>query len=148
MHARPDMLCQEIMHRRVCSVRESDDLALVARTMREENIGFVPVLDSDDVLVGVLTDRDIVVRALVASSDPRRMLAGEIMSRDVVVCRPTDGVETAERKMRDRRISRLLIVDSEGAIAGVISLSDIAQYDSPGRVGRTLQAIAERKYAF
>lgn len=142
------MLCQEIMHRRVCSVRDSDDLALVARTMREENIGFVPVLDSDDVLVGVLTDRDIVVRAYVGPTDPRRLMASEIMSRDVIACRPTDTVEAAERKMRERRISRLVIVDGEGAIAGIISLSDIAQYDTPGRVGRTLQAIAERKYAF
>jgi CBS domain-containing protein len=141
------MLCQEIMHRRVCSVRDSDDLALVARTMREEDVGFVPVLDSDDVLVGVLTDRDIVVRSFVGA-DPRRVLVGSIMSGDVIVCRTTDAVETAERKMRERRVSRLVIVDSDGALAGVLSLSDIAQYDSPGRVGRTLQAIAERKYAF
>ena len=142
------MLCQEIMHRRVCSVRDSDDLALVSRTMREENIGFVPVLDSDDVLVGVITDRDIVVRSFVGTSDPRRMIVGEIMSRDVIACRPSDSVETAERKMRERRISRLVIVDPDGDIAGILSLSDIAQYDTPGRVGRTLQAIAERKYAF
>jgi CBS domain-containing protein len=142
------MLCQEIMHRRVCSVRESDDLALAARTMRDENIGFMPVLDSDDVLVGVITDRDIVVRSFVGTSDPRQMLVGSVMSRDVIACRPTDTVEIAERKMRNRRITRLVITDPQGAPAGVLSLSDIAQYDSPGRVGRTLQAIAERKYAF
>jgi CBS domain-containing protein len=142
------MLCQEIMHRRVCSARDSEDLALVARTMRDENIGFMPVLDSDDVVIGVVTDRDIVVRACVGAVDPRRVLVGEMMSRDVISCRPTDSVEVAERKMRERRITRLVVVDADGALVGVISLSDIAQYDAPGRVGRTLQAIAERKYAF
>jgi CBS domain-containing protein len=142
------MLCQEIMHRRVCSVRETDSVALVARTMREEDVGFVPVLDSDDVVVGVLTDRDIVVRACVGPVDPRTVLVGTVMSREVVTCRPTESVENAERKMRERRVTRLAIVDGEGALVGVLSLSDIAQYDAPGRVGRTFQAIAERKYAF
>lgn len=142
------MLCQEIMHRRVCTVRESDEIALAARTMREENVGFVPVLDSDDVVIGVLTDRDIVVRACVGPDDPRRALVASAMSRDVVACRPGDTVEAAERKMRERRITRLVVIDEDGMLAGVISLSDIAQYDAPGRVGRTLQAIAERKYAF
>lgn len=136
------------MHRHVCSVRESDDVALVALTMRDENIGFVPVLDSDDVVIGVVTDRDIVVRACVGPSDPRRVLVGSMMSRDVISCRPTDTVETAERKMRERRVTRLVILDDGCSLAGVISLSDIAQYDTPGRVGRTLQAITERKYAF
>jgi CBS-domain-containing membrane protein len=142
------MLCQEIMHRRVCSVRESDEIALAARTMRDENIGFMPVLDSDDVVIGVVTDRDIVVRACVGPIDPRRMLVGEMMSRDVISCRPTDSVELAERRMRERRVTRLVVIDADGALVGVLSLSDIAQYDAPGRVGRTLQAIAERKYAF
>lgn len=142
------MLCQEIMHRHVCSVRDTDRVALVARTMRDEDVGFVPVLDSDDVLVGVVTDRDIVVRACVGVDDPREVLVGNVMSRGVVVCRTTDSVEDAERKLRERRVTRLPIVDDAGALVGVLSLSDIAQYESPGRVGRTFQAIAERKYAF
>jgi len=50
--------------------------------------------------------------------------------------------------MREHRISRLLVIDTDGSLVGVISLSDISQYETPGRVGRTLQAIAERKYAF
>jgi CBS domain-containing protein len=142
------MLCREIMHRHISTARESDEVRSVAGTMRDENIGFVPVLDEGGVVVGVVTDRDIVVRACVGIADPRRVLVGSMMSRAVISCRPTDGVETAERRMREHRISRLLVIDDDGALAGVISLSDIAQYDSPGRVGRTLQAIAERKYAF
>jgi CBS domain-containing protein len=146
--ARSPMLCQEIMHRRICSVRETDDVALAARTMRDEDVGFLPVLDSDDSVIGVVTDRDMVVRACIGPVDPRQILVGAVMSRDVVACRPTDSVEVAEGKMRARRITRLVVIDSDGTLVGVISLSDIAQYDAPGRVGRTLQAIAERKYAF
>jgi len=142
------MLCLEIMHRRVCSVRETDNLAIVAHTMREENVGFVPVVDSDDVVVGTLTDRDIVVRACVGGTDPRDVTAGEVMTRGVVFCRPRDTVESAENKMRRHHITRLPVIDEDGAIVGVLSLSDLAQYDVPGRLGRTLQAITERKYAF
>lgn len=141
------MLCREIMHRNVCSVRETDDVALVARTMRDQNVGFIPVLDRDGLLGGIVTDRDIVVRGCVGPVDPRTQLVQSIMTRDVIACRPTDTVEHAERKMRERRITRLVVVD-DGELVGVLSLSDIAQYDAPGRVGRTLQAIAERKYAF
>lgn len=142
------MRCLEIMHRHVCSVRETDNVALAARTMREEDIGFLPVLDSDDVVVGAVTDRDIVVRGCVGTTDPRQLLVGSVMSPGVISCRPGDPVESAERKMRAHRITRIPIIDDDGALVGVVSLSDVAQYDLPGRVGRTLQAIAERKYAF
>lgn len=147
MQARGLMLCQEIMHRHVCTVRETDTIALLSRTMRDEDIGFVPVLDGDDVVVGVITDRDIVTRACVGAQDPRAVLVGSVMSRGVIACRPTDTVEHAERLMREHRISRL-VVQQDGSILGVLSLSDVSQYETPARVGRTLQAIAERKYAF
>ncbi len=136
------------MHRRVCTVRETDDVGLLSRTMYDENVGFVPVLDSDDVVVGIVTDRDVVVRACVGDTDPRRALVGSIMSRSVISCSPTDAVDDVERTMREHRISRIVVLDDHGALVGVLSLSDIAQYEPPARVGRTLQAIVERKYAF
>lgn len=142
------MRCHEIMHRRVCTVRETDNVALLCRTMHDENVGFVPVVDGDDVVVGIVTDRDVVVRACVGTGDPREVLVGSIMSRGVVSCAPTDAVDDVERMMREHRISRVVVLEDSGALAGVLSLSDIAQYEPPVRVGRTLQAIVERKYAF
>lgn len=136
------------MHRRVCTVLETDDVALLSRTMHDENVGFVPVLDADDAVVGIVTDRDIVVRACIGAVDPRRVPVGSIMSRAVVSCAPTDAVVDVERTMRERHISRIVVLEESGALAGVLSLSDIAQYEQPARVGRTLQAIVERKYAF
>lgn len=144
----PGMRCHEIMHRRVLTVRETDTVALLSRTMHDENVGFVPVLDGDDVVVGIVTDRDVVVRACVGATDPRAVLVGSIMSRGVVSCSPMDPVDDVERTMRERRISRVVVLEDDGSIAGVLSLSDIAQYEPPARVGRTLQAIVERKYAF
>ena len=142
------MRCREIMHRSVFTVRETDNVGLVARLMREENVGFVPVLDSDDVLVGVVTDRDVVIRGCAGTQDPREVTASTIMSREPITCRPNDDVAEVERRLRKHRVGRLVVVDADGSLCGVLSLSDIAQYDSPASVGRTFQAIAERKYAF
>lgn len=136
------------MHRRVCTVRESDTVALLARMMRDEEVGFVPVLDERGAVVGIVTDRDVVVRGCVGADDPRGLPVGSVMSRGAITCAPDDEVEAALHTMRQRRISRILVLDRDGAVAGVLSLSDIAMYDAPSRVGRTLQGIVERKYAF
>ena len=140
------MLCREIMHRRVCTVRETDTVIAVARIMREEDVGFVPVLDPEGRVAGVVTDRDVVVRACVGVRPMHETVVSAIMSRGAVACREEDPVENAEHLMREHRISRVVVLDARGALAGILSLSDIAQYEPPARIGRTLQAIVERKY--
>lgn len=61
---------------------------------------------------------------------------------------PTVAAVDVERAMREHHISRIVVLQESGALAGVLSLSDVAQYEQPARVGRTLQAIVERPYAF
>lgn len=140
------MLCREIMHRHVCTVRETDTVTSVARIMREEDVGFVPVLDREGRVAGVVTDRDVVVRACVGVRPMHETVVSAIMTRGPVACREEDPVERAEHAMREHRITRLVVLDAAGALAGVLSLSDVAQYQAPARIGRTFQAIVERKY--
>lgn len=132
------------MKRHIHRARPTDSLRAVAQKMREEDIGFLPVCDEEDRVMGVVTDRDIVVRAC---ADDRSMSATRvetILSPDIIACRPTHGVGHAEALMRKHRKSRIVVTDADGKLVGVISLSDIAQYEP--RAGETLAAVASRKY--
>lgn len=95
-----------------------------ARLMRDLGIGSVFVADNG--VVGILTDRDITVRALADARDPRTTAVGEICSQDdIAFVNADDDVERAEQIMRSRAVRRLPVID-EGRLTGVISLGDIA----------------------
>jgi CBS domain-containing protein len=104
----------------------------------------VPVVDAHDRVVGVLTDRDIVIRAI-AEGKSHRTRVGALMSRDLVTCGPEDDVTEAERKMSRARKSRAIVVDGGGRAVGVISLSNLAQVEEPERTASVLRAVTERE---
>jgi len=141
------MLCQEIMKRDVRSVAELDVVLVAARLMRDHDLGFLPVCDEAQRVVGIVTDRDLAVRVCAMNARPAAVAVTSIMSRGVVACRTTHSVAHAEAIMRRHRVTRLVVLDEDGRLAGVLSLSDIAQYERPALLGRTLRVIAERKYA-
>lgn len=149
--SRGPMRCMEIMRRPVFTIGEADEVTVAARRMRDEDIGFLPVCDVHGVVVGILTDRDIVTRAyadVVASDgDSCAMPVRKVMTRGVIACQPDDLVQKALGQMRKHRVTRVLIVDLERRPLGVLSLSDVVQYESAAKVGRVLRAISERKYA-
>lgn len=140
------MRCLEIMRQWVQSVVEDDTVQTAAWLMRESDVGFVPVRDAGGTVIGVLTDRDIATRVCASDDRASEITVGAVMTRGVVACRPDDPVARATQLMRRHRLTRILITDALGAPVGVLSLSDIAQYERPARTGRTLQAVAERKY--
>lgn len=117
-----------------------------ARLMQDVDVGFLPVCDASGAVVGVLTDRDIVTRVCAVDSSASATPVGTVMTRALIACHPDDTVAKAAARMREHRVTRIVIVDRERAPVGVLSLSDIAQYDRPAKVGRTLQSVAERKY--
>jgi len=120
------------------SVREA------ARKMRDLNLGFMPIVDDAQQLVGVLTDRDIVVRA-VAEDRKARTAVEEVMTEEVITCDPEDDVERAEALMSVNQKSRLVCVDETGQVVGVISLSDIAQYEDETRAGEVMANVTQRE---
>ena len=138
------MLCKEIMTSELVMVAPDDTIAVAGRMMRDANIGFLPVCNEDRLVVGTVTDRDLAIRA-VASGRPAETPVGEIMSQDVVSCRPTDELEVAERLMRIRRKARMLCTDGELHLYGIISLSDIAQHETAKAVGELLRRITDRE---
>lgn len=109
--------------------------------MREKNIGFLPVCDSSSAPIGTITDRDIAVR-VVARNLASATAVSDVMTRDVVACRTTDDVEHAKALMAQHQKSRIMCIDDAGHVAGVISLSDIAQ---KGDAAATLRDVSARE---
>jgi CBS domain-containing protein len=139
--------CREIMKRPVLCVRNDETVQDAAQLMRDHDLGFVPVSDAGGVVIGVLTDRDVVTRVCASGERSCDLRVETIMTRDVIACRATDRLSRAIALMRRHRLTRVLVTDTVGRAVGVISLSDLAQYERPWRIGRTLQTVAERKYA-
>ena len=116
--AAPGARCTDIMKTNPQSVREDDPLRLAADIMAAANIGFLPVCDDGGKVVGTITDRDIVVRAVAQSSIPRLARVSEMMSRNVVSCRPDDELALAEQFMAQYQVSRLAVTDDDDIIGG------------------------------
>jgi CBS domain-containing protein len=137
------MLCEEIMKRQVECIGLNDTAQSAAQRMLEQNIGFLPVCDQAKKSIGTITDRDIAIR-LVARGLPASAKVADIMTREVISCGPKDDVRKAERLMARNHKSRIVCLDDDGYVVGVISLSDIAAKDSE-RVGQTLAEVSERE---
>ncbi|ADI27441.1 CBS domain-containing protein [Geobacillus sp. C56-T3] len=119
-----------------------DNLYEVAVKMRDFNVGAIPIVD-DGRLVGMITDRDIVVRGM-AEKRPGSTAVTEVMSRDLVTLSPDDSVQKAADMMARHQIRRLPVVEN-GRLVGIISLGDLAtnRY-SDERGGRALSEISEQ----
>jgi CBS domain-containing protein len=115
---------RDIMTQKPVTVQATDTVVAAARSMRDGNIGDVVVVDNEQIQ-GILTDRDIVVRALAEGRDPARTTVGEICTRELTTLSPDDAIGHAEKTMRERAIRRLPVVEG-GRPVGIVSLGDLA----------------------
>jgi CBS domain-containing protein len=111
-------------------VDEATPVAQCARLMDDRDIGALGVMREGQ-LVGVLTDRDIVIRAVARDRDLATIAAGEIASPDVVAVPPEAPVEEAERRMQERAVRRLFIVAEDGRPVGILTLDDLIALREP-----------------
>jgi len=138
------MKCQEIMKKSVECLDPQDTVMQAAARMRDTNIGFMPICDKNKKVLGTLTDRDIVIRLVAEKHDPDTPVR-TIMTKDVVSCRPSDDLEKAEDLMGSNRKSRILCLNDDGTLAGVISLSDVVQADQSQKAVQTLREVSTRE---
>lgn len=101
-----------------------------ARAMRDHDIGDVIVLQDDQAVCGIVTDRDLVVRALAESEDPRTIKLADICSRDITSLSPESSVGEAVKLMRDKAIRRLPVLEN-GRPVGIVSIGDLAVKRDP-----------------
>jgi CBS domain-containing protein len=133
----------ETMTPDVLMVGPSGTLAEAARLMKENDIGTLPVCDAGR-LVGMLTDRDITVRATAEGRDPRVTRVEEVMTPEVICCLESDDVQQAADVMQRAQLRRLLVIDAEGRLAGIVSLGDIVlQTGDEKLAGETLERVSE-----
>jgi CBS domain-containing protein len=132
----------QVMTSDVITIGPEATLTEAARRMRGLDIGPLPVADGGR-LVGMLTDRDIAVRATAEGRDPQDTRVSDVMTRDVVCCFEDDDVLQAARAMAQYRKRRLVVVDGAGRVVGIVSLGDLALRARNELAGEALEAISQ-----
>ena len=145
--SRSHVRCRDIMTRDVTVATRDTSLQQVAAMMRDEDTGVIPVVDLPDnpatggdggngrsdakrsgngKLARLITDRDIAIRAVADGKDPQSTRAEEVMTTDIHTAQPNDRVIDVIRKMGDKQVRRIPVVDSDGTLRGIISMADVA----------------------
>jgi len=138
------MQVREIMTSKPQFVPANTTLEEAARKMRDLDCGFLPVADPrEEKLSGVVTDRDIAVRAVADGRDPSKTTVADIQSGRVLYCFRNDDIVDAARSMQKQQVHRLVVLDNREnkKICGVVSLGDILRHDQPALAARTAEAI-------
>lgn len=140
------MKCQDVMLTLVFKCKEDTPVAECAQLMRDENLGFVPVLDQQDSVVGVVTDRDLAIRVVAEGRSLTTPVSAVMSSGPYLSCLPDDDLRTLEERMGQTKKARALVKNADGELLGIISLSDIAQRESSAtRTGKLLKEVTRRE---
>ncbi len=116
-----DCMCGE-----VCCVKPETNISEIAKLMEKNHIGCVPVCDNKDCIVGVITDRDIILRSVACDKDLKTTKASEIMTCNVCTCNENDEICDVEHKMSKNQIRRIPVVENN-KVVGILTLGDLAQ---------------------
>ncbi len=137
------MNVSEVMTRNVECTRPDATLQEAAERMKKLDVGPLPVCDHDR-LVGMLTDRDITVRATAEGWDPSAASVRDVMTPDVFWCYEDQDIGDAAQLMKDQQIRRLAVLNRERRLVGIVSLGDLAVETGDERLaGATLEAVSE-----
>lgn len=151
------MAIADLMSRNVATCRADHRLDAAAKLMWDLDIGCVLVVDEQQHVIGIITDRDICMAAFTQGKAPQQIFVREAMAREVYSCLPDDNLAEAEEIMRKRRVRRLPVVDLDGRLVGLISLNDLARESArqqtrvqkdltPLDVSATLAAICQPRH--
>lgn len=133
--------CREIMTRSVKTATREMSLREVAAMMRDGDMGSIPVVENGK-LVGIVTDRDIVVRAVAEGFDVSTEI-GEVMTTEVFSAREDDFVFEAIRLMGDKQVRRVPIINEQGELVGIIAMADVAlETEDEREIAETLEEIS------
>ena len=142
--------CSEVMTREPVCCEPGESLVQVAAKMKREDVGSVPVVYSqeDRKLVGIVTDRDIVVKVLANGSGIERATVRDAMTSDPACCQEEDDVTKAVHLMSERQVRRMPIVDEAGRLSGIIAQADVAtRVNRDKTTGALVEAISEPGFA-
>jgi CBS domain-containing protein len=130
------------MHRGCECIGENQTLLDAAKRMEQRDIGGMPICGEDDRLKGMLTDRDIVVKALAQGKDPATTRCGEFAQGSTVWIRADASLEDALARMREQAVKRMPVVDDDKRLCGIVTEADIATHLPEQRIGEFVGSIA------
>jgi CBS domain-containing protein len=137
--------CNDIMTTNPTCCLAGDPVSKAAEVMKSEDVGAVPVIDdaSSKKLIGIITDRDIVLNVVAAKKGFDTRIE-EVMSRNPVTCRPDDAVQHAMDRMSQHQVRRIPVVDGKDRVVGIISQADLAlRADQPEKTADVLEDISQ-----
>jgi len=135
------MQVSEIMNKDLSTASINDSIKSVAQLMRQEDIGAVPVIDNDQA-IGIITDRDIVINCVAQGSSLDQPIS-EAMTKDVLCVRENDDVEEASRLMKNRQVSRVVVINESKKPVGMLSLHDLTKFHDDSEKGEILSDIKQ-----
>ena len=115
---------KDLMEKRSVMVSPDATLADAARMMKENDCGFLPV-GKADTAQGIITDRDIVIRAIAAGKDPQKETVSSYMTHDVCCCSKEDSLQDAAKLMSENSVSRLVVKEADGSVCGILTFGRI-----------------------
>lgn len=136
------MQVKDIMTRNVESITPDTPIHQIARKMRDGDVGVLPVVE-DGKLLGVVTDRDIVIRGIAESGvEATEKTADKVMTRDVLSCKEDQSLDDLKEEMRSGTVRRIAVTDSEERLVGMVSIGDLARQEEH-KAGAALKDIAK-----
>lgn len=118
----------------------------VARMLRDRDCGALPVIDEKNIgkeLVGIITDRDIVIRSVADGADPAAMLAGQCMSMVVATVPADASLEACAHVMEEHQVRRVPVIDTQGNCCGIVSQADLARHGRLRDVGEVVREVSQ-----
>lgn len=120
------MKVKECMCNDVCIVKPETTINEVAKLMSEYHIGCIPVCDNNNCICGIITDRDILLRAVACEKDTKNCPVSDIMTTNVCTCKEDDEMKNAENKMSEYQIRRLPVCDTNDKVIGILTIGNLA----------------------
>lgn len=136
------MRVRDVMSTRVDLIDPWTTLTQAAQIMRDDDVGALPIGENDR-LVGMLTDRDIVVRGVATGKDVTATTAQEAMSPGIVYCFDDQELDEAAALMSDRQVRRLAVLNRDNRLVGIVSIGDLWTRGAPETAAETLEEVAQ-----
>jgi CBS domain-containing protein len=124
------------------TVQSSATIVEVAQLMKSEDVGVIPVVEGGN-LLGVVTDRDIVLRVVAEGNDPQTAKAGDVASSSLVTVDPQQDLDEALRLMAQHQVRRLPVVEEDGRLVGMLAQADVARESSDAKTGEVVEEISK-----
>jgi CBS domain-containing protein len=133
---------RDVMSANPCAIDADKPVSYAAKMMRDENVGFAPIVEGDR-LVGTITDRDITVKVVAEGGQPEQTRVREIASTNLVTADPDQDLGEALRLMASNQVRRLPVVEEDGRLVGVVAQKDVAEETDQRTTGELVQEISE-----